>query len=724
MVKDYSKFLFAFLLSIAFIVASAQDADIYEEDEEVIDTVIQQPGVQVTQAPIQTSQDNYSTQTDTTESDRKNVRDVQNQMQFLQPDLESKKYNYYNRKEISTPLMPRYDTDSAAFQSGKKRQKQQQAYRNNQYYYPAKPKDAWEIGVNFGAALVSGNVTPKISPFNPFENIGAGFTVRKALGYVFSLRFQYLFQRSTGRNWRPDANLRYNRVLNPLQQGPNTNNSIRDSIGPSYYNNPKLDGTRTVMGINMNRFFFFNYRTHVHDISLQAIVNIGNINFHRERNIMNIYLLGGVDGYFYRTKYDALDENGNVYDFSPVMELYQTPANSPWVNASRKERRREAYIRLKNILDGKYETDAEQDDNLIGIKKWHFVPAFTIGAGIAFHATKWFTVGLEQRVILSQNSRLLDGYRWEQDEHSSLTSNYDNISYTSINLNFHIGLKKRTEPMYWLNPVQYSYKKLNEMSPEAIAETLFKDDDGDGVPNMLDKDPNTKKGCPVDTHGVALDSDKDGIIDCEDKEPYSPPGYPIDSSGVAMVTSCCDEEYDGGSYSIGPDGEIVRRSVREGGVKETGVNGKNTETGYRRKGGIRAGRECEKITLPSVSFEDEMFNIDPAYDTRLQQIAERMLVCPDVRLVVTGFNESRNDPKYNEQLSWNRANAAVDYLVEKYGISRDRFIVKYRGGRQAAGSAAERKARNKVDFRYANEGESGSSNPPAPHPGLKAGSNK
>ena len=71
---------------------------------------------------------------------------------------------------------------------------------------------------------------------------------------------------------------------------------------------------------------------------------------------------------------------------------------------------------------------------------------------------------------------------------------------------------------------------------------MFKDDDDDGVPNYLDQQPNTPKGCPVDAHGVALDSDHDGIIDCLDKEPFSPPGYPVDSNGVAIIppNPCCD----------------------------------------------------------------------------------------------------------------------------------------------------------------------------------------
>ena len=101
-------------------------------------------------------------------------------------------------------------------------------------------------------------------------------------------------------------------------------------------------------------------------------------------------------------------------------------------------------------------------------------------------------------------------------------------------------------------------------------------------------------------------------------------------------------------------------------------------------------------------------------------------IYPDMKLGITGFDQSRNDPKYNEQLSWNRAQKIADYLVEKYGISRDRFVVKYEGGKKsdAGKSEIERKQNRKVEFRYAEENESGESNPPSPHPGYKAGSDK
>jgi Domain of unknown function (DUF4139)/N-terminal domain of unknown function (DUF4140) len=62
---------------------------------------------------------------------------------------------------------------------------------------------------------------------------------------------------------------------------------------------------------------------------------------------------------------------------------------------------------------------------------------------------------------------------------------------------------------------------------------MLKDEDGDGVPDRLDRESNTPKDCPVDARGEALDSDGDGIKDCLDREPYTAPGYPVDAYGVA-----------------------------------------------------------------------------------------------------------------------------------------------------------------------------------------------
>ncbi len=637
------------------------------------------------------SSDNKNSKSKTASSDTSKVtgKDRQNQLQFMKPDMESKNYNFYRRKEISTPLQPRYDLDSAVYQKDKQKTKQQQSYLNRQYVFPAKPKDQWEIGVNFGSAFLSGDVKPLVSLKGIFQNIGAGFTIRKALGYTFSLRGGYNFMMTTGRNWEPDANLAFNRALH----------GYYDSR-VNYWNNPLLDGSKTLDTLTMNKMFFYNYRSYVHEAHMEVVINLGNVRFHKERNLVNFYVLGGASAFFFTTYMDALNKEGSVYDFSQVHALYVKVPQGMDVN-ERIDKRKEALKRLNNIYDGKYESFAEHENNAPGIKNWQFVPAATVGLGVQFHVAKFMSIGLEERVIFT-GSDLLDGYRWQQDEHSGFTRSNDNISYTSINLNFHIG-KNRTEPMYWLNPNYHAYRKLGDVDPKGVKDDILKDDDGDGVINALDKEPDTKKDCPVDTHGRALDSDKDGIIDCLDTEPFSPPGFPVDSNGAAIIppNPCCDTAGIGeGANNLGP-----------------GSKG--------RKGSGGGNYDCSKIELPSVIFDNDKYYIDPQYYGNLHQIAERMQMCPDMKVVVTGYDESKNDQKFNEQLAWNRANAAVDYMVEKYGISRDRFVVKYQGGKKAAdGTPYEKKMKNKVEFRYANDGEGGDSNPPAPHPGLKAGSNK
>lgn len=619
------------------------------------------------------------------------LKDRQNQVEFFGEDMKSKNFNFYRRREISTPLQPRYDSDSAVYQQGKKKQKQQQAYLNNQYYFPAKPKDAWELGLNFGSAFISGDVAPHFAGKGIIQNVGAGFTLRKAVSYMFSFRLGYNYFCTTGRNWEPDANLKFNQALHGYYDKR-----------VNYWDNPNLVASKTKETLNMNKFFFYNYRTYVHEFHVAGIMNFGNASFHKERNYANFYLLAGVSGMFYTTYMDALNANGEVYDFSEAAALFFKP-QAAGVDSRIKSDRKPALKILNSLYDGKYESFAEKENNAPGIKNWQFVPSFTAGVGLQLHLSKWVTLGLEERVLIT-GSDLLDGYRWQQDEHPGMTRDNDNLSYTSLSINIHLAGKKSTEPMFWLNPNVHTYKKLGDMNPKAIADDILKDDDGDGVINALDKEPATKKGCPVDTHGVALDSDHDGIIDCDDKEPYSPPGFPIDSNGVAIIppNPCCDTAGIGEGIPGGPNGL--------GGNK-----GRKGNSGY----------DCAKIELPSTIFDDDKYYLDPQYYGNLHQIAERMQMCPDMKLVVTGYDESRNDQKYNEQLAWNRANAAVDYLVEKYGISRDRFIVKYQGGKKAAtGSAFEKKMKNKVEFRYANDGEGGDSNPPAPHPGLKAGSNK
>ena len=94
-------------------------------------------------------------------------------------------------------------------------------------------------------------------------------------------------------------------------------------------------------------------------------------------------------------------------------------------------------------------------------------------------------------------------------------------------------------------------EKVAELSSKGPSFNMT-DEDGDGVFDMVDQEPNTPSGYPVDTRGIALDSDGDGFLDGEDQEPFSPVGFEVDQLGVAQVP-------DSGGISE----EEVKRMIQE-----------------------------------------------------------------------------------------------------------------------------------------------------------------
>jgi len=89
------------------------------------------------------------------------------------------------------------------------------------------------------------------------------------------------------------------------------------------------------------------------------------------------------------------------------------------------------------------------------------------------------------------------------------------ISNTSVN-----GLSRYTNELM----LGYQFGKRNDSY----------DKDKDGVPDYLDKEPETSLGCAVDKLGVAIDSDRDNVPDCKDKQLDTPFGAPVDALGIAL----------------------------------------------------------------------------------------------------------------------------------------------------------------------------------------------
>ena len=142
---------------------------------------------------------------------------------------------------------------------------QQNEFMNNTYDFPAKPRSQTEIGISGGMFSISGDVA-SVLPTGGFA-----VHVRKALGYVFSLRAQYLYGVAKGLNWKPS----YGYSNNPVWSGFNAAN--RDPV-------------------------YYNYKTTVNDLSLQGIVTLNNVRFHKQKSGMVVYGGLGLGATVYNAK--------------------------------------------------------------------------------------------------------------------------------------------------------------------------------------------------------------------------------------------------------------------------------------------------------------------------------------------------------------------------------------------------------------------------------------
>jgi OOP family OmpA-OmpF porin len=102
----------------------------------------------------------------------------------------------------------------------------------------------------------------------------------------------------------------------------------------------------------------------------------------------------------------------------------------------------------------------------------------------------------------------------------------------TVGLTFYLG-GNDTHADWYIRENKYATK--DELATQiGEIKDMLKDSDGDGVPDYLDKEPNTPAGARVDSHGVTMDSDGDGIPDHLDKCPFVP--------GPASLDGCAPDD--------------------------------------------------------------------------------------------------------------------------------------------------------------------------------------
>ena len=347
---------------------------------------------------------------------------------------------------------------------------QNEQWRMGDTKFSAKPKDMWEVGVFLGHLAFSGDVDALIP-----AGFGVGLHARKALHYAFSIRGDVFYGSSRGLDPQRSSNAVMNIDLP---------SSVRNTVG------------------SLHR----NYKVNYFYASIQGVVNIGNILFHKERNKTNWYVFLGVGFDSNRTLIDALN-GSSAYNFEGVTGDVNTRSG-----------RKEIKDQLKDIFDGEYETTSRQKRGIWRLgDEYNMHAMFQGGVGVSRKINKRVNISLEHQLMATDND-LLDGFEYRTPLDQS--NNVDLGHFTNIRVGINIGdFSKATEPLYWLNPVDGTLNDIAELKQRPILDLT--DSDGDGVIDMMDQEPNTVAGAPVDVRGVALDSDGDGVADYQDKEPYS-----------------------------------------------------------------------------------------------------------------------------------------------------------------------------------------------------------
>ncbi|MGM0945753.1 MAG: OmpA family protein [Bacteroidota bacterium] len=196
----------------------------------------------------------------------------------------------------------------------------------------------------------------------------------------------------------------------------------------------------------------------------------------------------------------------------------------------------------------------------------------------------------------------------------------------TLGLNFYLGSSEEHADWY-IAADKYATKEELASQINGIKDML-KDSDGDGVPDYLDKEPNTPAGARVNSSGSTLDSDGDGTPDHMDDCPFLP--------GPASTNGCPVEE------------------------------------------------EVEEVDYLLKAINDGYVNVYFAFDSAkplgystsaANYVANFLKRNPGVSVEVKGFADELGPEDYNIKLSERRAKSVYDLLVAA-GVDASRLSYK------------------------------------------------
>ena len=143
---------------------------------------------------------------------------------------------------------------------------------------------------------------------------------------------------------------------------------------------------------------------------------------------------------------------------------------------------------------------------------------------------------------------------------------------------------------------------------------------------------------------IDIDSDGDGVLDSDDRCPDTPFGVEVDRFGCPKISQ------------IDSDGD--------------GVYDNSDECPGTPAGAIVDERGC--WVVKGVQFDYKKWDVKPQFNSNLDNIENILKKNPGLRVRIEGHTDDIGSMKYNIGLSGKRAQAIMDYLVDK-GIDSSRI---------------------------------------------------
>lgn len=382
---------------------------------------------------------------------------------------------------------------------------QHNEFINNQYPYPPKPKNMWELGGAVGPSFIFGDVKSKVG-------IGGGLSLRKALGHVVSLRFGYFGQLDKGE--------------------------------PSVY------------GTSIGQH---SYKTQTHMGALDVIFSLNSLSHYRGNPKVDWYILAGYDLVASRTKFQDPAAGGSQGDgyslFYGQTGQQNTQSGLITTFGGAEVNGRHAWALMHGASFGTGVAFKVSDKFNIGVEQRFTIPLTGYDYLDAYKGGNandiWSLTSIRFNYALGNAAKRVAPLWW---------INPNNFIYNELNAPKHMKIPTPVLPDADGDGItdQFDQEPNTPAGAPVDSHGVAKDTDGDGVPDYKDKELLTPQKCfPVNADGVGNCPEPECCKELRDKlANYKP-------ASECAITDLPSIKFKSGTVKLSSDATALLASVAE-----------------------------------------------------------------------------------------------------------------------------------------------------------------